>query len=296
MIARQSNLSKRWKKRDALSVCRHHTHHIMSSTHDFRPRKKRYKPTWEHSLRELREFYNKHGHSNVPAKVPHLGMWCVNQRKKRNELSQPQKEQLDDFNFNWETQDERFERQWNEMFLQFKAHRRRMGGSMADRGYFSDDKQLKGWVSNQQTVYREGRMKADRKEKLEQAGFLWVRDERYAGEKETTAHQEKWDLMCEKLAQFKDTHGHCMVSETHVSQGEADTRLLKWVLRQRVTRRQGTLKEDRLETLNKLGFVWDIDLYDKESSLKQCRWDSMLDRLVAFRDQHGHMSLRCFGF
>lgn len=48
---------------------------------------------------------------------------------------------------------------------------------------------------------------------------------------------------------------------------------------------------DRIEELNKIGFVWKIEYDDADSSLHQRHWDEMLDKLARFKHEYGHVQV-----
>ncbi|CAB9519614.1 helicase [Seminavis robusta] len=246
------------------------------------------KPSWDESFVELREFFEKHKHTNVPSGWPRLGKWVCNQRYAKDRLTQKQRDQLDSVQFNWETNHSKHDKQWDEMFHRLKQYcGERIGVSMAEPGFFGDDLTLRQWVGNQQTKYRQGLIREDRKRRLEDFGFLWVRDPKKIGSNrrsEDTDNDDNWDVQFEELKLFKEAHGHTMVQPDH-----PDGTLMRWVRRQTNQYHSDTLREDRKERLGDIGFFFDLaDHCTTETSLKQHQWDAMFDRLVTYRQKHGH--------
>ena len=92
---------------------------------------------------------------------------------------------------------------------------------------------------------------------------------------------EKWNQKFEELCDFKKEKGHCNVPYTN-------DLLIHWVKRQRyqyklkIEGRPSTLTDERMEKLEKVGFVWDA-----HASI----WHERLQELKAFHLMHGHCNV-----
>jgi hypothetical protein len=65
-------------------------------------------------------------------------------------------------------------------------------------------------------------------------------------------HRFSWNERYNELIEFEKIHGHCVVPKNYGSLGS-------WVRAQRhLMNRDGPMAQDRIELLNKLGFVWDV--------------------------------------
>eukprot|EP00978_Attheya_sp_CCMP212_P027130 scaffold90482_cov52-Attheya_sp.AAC.2 len=64
-----------------------------------------------------------------------------------------------------------------------------------------------------------------------------------------------------------------------------------WVIRQRTSLTDGILKEDRKRLLDDLGFVWKIDHYDVDMSLRARQWEEMYTKMQAFKETHRHCQI-----
>lgn len=79
---------------------------------------------------------------------------------------------------------------------------------------------------------------------LEKIGFVWE------------ARIDAWESHYQKLKRFEEMHGHVYVPV-------ANTVLSQWVKRQRKQYKkyekgkESSLTKDRVDRLNKLGFIWD---------------------------------------
>jgi Helicase associated domain len=96
-------------------------------------------------------------------------------------------------------------------------------------------------------VYRRNKLSEERKEKLEEAGFVWdcnvMRDDE--------AFHENYD----KLVAFKKAKGHCGIPNKY----RRDRPLGRWAAKMRDLRAMEELDADRLKALNDIGFVWKLD-------------------------------------
>lgn len=85
---------------------------------------------------------------------------------------------------------------------------------------------------------------------------------------------EKWERMCDRLEEYKEKHGDCLVPFAY----KHDRQLGWWVQLQR--QNQSKLSEERLKQLDDLGFVWKVR--SKE------QWEDMFQRLEKFKEENGH--------
>lgn len=123
---------------------------------------------------------------------------------------------------------------------------------------------LANWVILQR-VYRKKRRLAlsnDRISKLEALGFAWR--VRRGPRMPTGSVPPSWEQRLEALKEFRNEHGHCLVTCSH------DKRLYRWVKTQRrgyrsflkakagekVHKSEG-MTEERIAMLEEVGFIWD---------------------------------------
>jgi hypothetical protein len=90
---------------------------------------------------------------------------------------------------------------------------------------------------------------------------------------------EKWNKQYEKLVEFKRKNGHCLVPRYH-----EDTPFGNWLNEQRKLHANNTVRLDRKELLNKLGFVWSV--------AKSAQWNKQYGKLVEFKRKHGNCLVR----
>lgn len=154
---------------------------------------------------------------------------------------------------NWE----KIQRNWEKMFRELQEFRRREGHCDVPHNYGT----LGRWAHNQRTAHRAFRAGKGTKfarhriEKLESIGFSW---DAWTGKKSA------WNTMIKELLYFKHIEGHCDVTPAYENRA-----LVRWVEKQRKDYRaimngeqfrgRGYLTNERIKTLERLGFRWTID-------------------------------------
>lgn len=66
------------------------------------------------------------------------------------------------------------------------------------------------------------------------------------------SYEDLWEFRFDQLREFKAVHGHCNVPYRY----SIDPTLGRWVQNQREFRKKRTLRKDRVERLEELGFQW----------------------------------------
>eukprot|EP00978_Attheya_sp_CCMP212_P014598 scaffold37308_cov49-Attheya_sp.AAC.1 len=257
--------------------------------------KPRLRITWDQSYAELQTYFNTHGNSYVPARYGRLGMWVVRQRNTdRHKLESWQMDKLNALNFDWETKLEKDERAWDQMFGLLQQFLEEHGHSRVPCNYASQGLQLGQWVTSQHKYHRKGKIRDDRRRRLKSVGFLWARDERMVWndtkERSPGVVDGTWKKMYNHLIEFHREHKHCMVSARMLVKMDdgSSKNLGTWIIRQRTALRDSILKEERKQLLDDLGFVWKIDHYDVDRSLRARQWEEMYKKLQGFKEIHGH--------
>lgn len=116
----------------------------------------------------------------------------------------------------------------------------------------------------------------------------------YNNGKFETKDDAGWMEWYELLKQYKRNTGHLIISNFRCYKGK---QLGGWVSRQRHQYKIGRLKEDRIEKLNAVGFVWS---FGKEKSWKKGRktklydqrWERMYKQLLKFKEENGHIHVK----
>ena len=227
---------------------------------------------WQKRLQELRNFIAQHGHTNVPTHSPRssLANWVVYQRVlwRRGTLSQGHKDALEELGFCWKpgaevapgtqsggtsreatcrvdersTHDEKWAEKFKELCEFSKAHGHTRVPSNTN---------LHSWLHHQRRMFAKGNLSGERRKHLESIGLnLSVRP------------RVAWEVRLEELRAFQDVYGHCSVPATW----RHNKTLGSWVIAQRKHYRNGTLRPERKEALEQLGFQWEARRPGKVSS------------------------------
>ena len=235
------------------------------------------KAKWEKRFRELRAFKAEHGHLAVPAKGAwcSLSSWVAYQRllRRRGTLSPERKAVLQEIGLRWEpprskkgagagvgagagarqrgtaaavgtrggitaaasggTQDEKWAVKVEELrsFSKANGHTR-----------VPSNTKLHLWLHNQRRACAKGSLSNERRASLEAVGVDFRVKTRVS-----------WEARLDELRAFRDAHGHCAVPATW----RHNKTLGSWVAAQRKQHRAGTLRAERKEALEQLGFEWE---------------------------------------
>ena len=96
--------------------------------------------------------------------------------------------------------------------------------------------------------------------RLGEIGFIW------------NLHDAAWNEWFDKLLKFKQQRGHCNVAKDE--DGLQD--LAQWVNVLRTRQKQEVLSEERVDRLNKIGFVWDFQQLKTDETWK--KWYRELEK------------------
>ena len=134
--------------------------------------------------------------------------------------------------------------------------------------YKTDDNFYLGkWISHQRTYYKKGNLNPERIRRLEEIGFIW--DPTIA----------LWEFYFGLLEVFKADFGHCRTESLY----KVDEHTLgRWVNTQRAQYKKGELKQNRIQKLEGIEFVWDIDEYN---------WDQGFESLKLFHKDFLHCNI-----
>jgi hypothetical protein len=249
--------------------------------------------TWDETFEELAVFQAQMGHCRVYQKDkarPRLGRWVSKLRNKRfrQQLTQTQIDRLDSLGFDWETDLEKRDREWDVLFQRLVTFKRKYKTVLVPRTN-KNEPDLGSWVGTQRMMKKRGTIRADRMKRLDKLGFVWVVDERrfWVADRNSEKIDQKWEQSFQLLVEFKKQNGHCVVAQHY-----EDRTLGRWVGHQRTGLAAGMMRPERKDRLDKLGFVWkaksnrsDVPV---QVSSKQRMWDDLYAMLLEFKKEHGH--------
>ena len=188
-----------------------------------------------------------------------LGFWISNQRVryKNDTLSEDRIKQLEkiDMIFGIGKQDA-----WNIMYDLAKKYYEHYGNLKIPRsfktvnGYETDEKgyKLGVWITTQKTNYNKSILSEDRIKKLEKIGMMFE-----------NVNDDKWNKMYELAKKYYEHYDNLKIPKMFktINGYEIDEEgynLGAWINTQRFSYKKGTLFEDRIEKLEKIGMMWNI--------------------------------------
>jgi len=128
--------------------------------------------------------------------------------------------------------------------------------------------QLANWVKRQRLQHKLGRIPDDRRQLLDDIGFVWSFADKM---------QAIWNQRFDELVTFKKEHGHCNVSYKYTEYPQ----LAEWVRTQRTSHKKGRLPDDRIQRLDGIGFAWSPPTNDQE-------WEKRYNELLAYKNAYGY--------
>ena len=222
---------------------------------------------WEKAFQRLVAYKEIHKHTMVPhyyKEDPPLGTWVCRQRGKYRNDDMPSNrlDLLNSIDFAWKV-----DGTWMKMFQRLVAYKETYKNTMVPSQYDEDPK-LGSWVSTQRYLFKKNDLLPDRLAHLNLIDFVWNGG--------VQGKNKKWDDMLQKLVAYKKLHKNKMVPQPH----KKDSKLGRWVCKQRYLFKKNELPKERLDQLNSIGFVWRVH--------KDVKWDDMFQKLVAYQKAYKH--------
>jgi hypothetical protein len=137
------------------------------------------------------------------------------------------------------------------------------------------DNSLRSWVNRQSSLQRLGKLKAERRQRLLDAGFVFesiVRRERL----------RTWEENFARLQEFHQAHGHFNIPPGQKGIKGSHS-LFRWVQKQRVLKRIGRLSLEHQQRLEAVGLPW-----RQRGGLAAAGWQRYFAQLAAYHQRFGH--------
>jgi DNA-binding TFAR19-related protein (PDSD5 family) len=215
--------------------------------------------SWEFWFGLLEKFQETNGNCRVPSRFTlddfSLGSWVGVQRQTKDSMSPERKQRLEDVGFVWDPNAEAWEEGFSKL-LQFKETE---GHCRVPIGFKVDGFNLGMWSSHQRSATDS--MSPERKQRLEDVGFVW------------DPNAEAWEEGFSKLLQFKETEGHYRVPRGFTLDG---FNFGSWVSTQRKTK--DSMFPERKQRLEDVGF-WD--------PIAEA-WEEGFNKLMQFKETNGN--------
>ncbi len=228
---------------------------------------------FERGFQETLNYKNNTGDPNVPVYYKtldgyKLGSWQATHRKNYRQgiLSAERIKRLEEIGFQWEIREEQFEKGFQETF----NYKNNTGDPNTPTKYkTSEGYRLGNWQVIQRQYYRKKKLSEERIKRLEEIGFKW----------------EMWEEQFEKGFQetlfYKNRTGN--PNAPHSYKTDEGYRLGLWQGVNRRNYRKKKLSEERIKSLEKIGFKWELTTV-RHNILK---WDQWFELTMDYKKGEG---------
>lgn len=195
--------------------------------------------------------------------------WYTKQKKlySHNLLPTEHKEKLDSIGFYWDDAhklywDSIWETRFNEL-LQLKNE-----PNWPNLKRYKDNTQalfsISNWIAEQRGKYKKKELNENQIQRLESIGFIWDMKKIFL---DGIKDDDGWFDSLTELQEYKDLHGDCNVSQTDSKYKQ----LGKWLNDQRTNKKRNKLDKSRIDLLDEIGVVWDMDVYNFELIINELK-------------------------
>lgn len=154
---------------------------------------------------------------------------------------------------------------WDERYRELIAYKKINGNCNVSK-LDPKNKELGGWVSEQRTLLRRGKLDKSRKAWLDELEFVW------------NILGKNWEMRFSELSQFQREKRHCRVPyDWPENRG-----LSRWVGTQRTDKTKGRLTPEKASRLTEIGFDWNRTESD---------WEENFSALSKFFRQERHLKI-----
>ena len=234
---------------------------------------------WDKKFREMIAYTEKNGHEwksiiESDPNASHIVTWMRRQRRCRSNstMTVDRINKLDSVGFVWTPPDAKTG-EWNRKFAMYCDFVENNGVHCIP----PTTSVLGKWIRYQRSMNRFGGLKEDRIEKLNKIGFLWNGP---STSERTDAFTVAWDQNFALYRDFVEENGMCCPPKKK-------SKMSIWVYSQRKMKRLGTLKKDRLDKLNKMGFLWSAPIPSERSDSSTAQWDENFAMYRDFVEKNG---------
>ena len=234
--------------------------------------------SWEKNYLEAKDYYNKFGDLLVPVKYVTesgfpLGVWIMSMRQARanqrsNTVTEERLHKLDEIGMVWDA----FSEQWERNYLEAVEYYREHGNLLVSVRYISPNGiRLGSWIASQRMIRngkQSGKLTAEQIERLERIGMVWSADD------------ERWRVGYEAALIYSRTYGNLNVpSDYETADGY---RLGLWIKLKRQQYKRGTLSDQRIHDLERIGMRWNT---------AAGHWQEMFDEAKKYYELNGNLKV-----
>ena len=199
---------------------------------------------WTENYKLAINYYKESGNLNVPINYivdgVKLGEWIDSQRnlKKENKLTDWKIEQLNKLGMKWQVNDF-----WEENYMDVEKYYKKHGDLNIPQKYEVNGRKLRKWLSNQRKLRKKGMLTDDQINKLNKLGMQWQ-------------IPCTWEEVFLKADEYYKKYGDLLVPIDY----EVDNYCLgSWISHQRKLKKENKLSEEKIEQLNSIGMVWQVN-------------------------------------
>ena len=236
---------------------------------------------WEERFTLATEYYEEHGDLEIPPKYIVNGIWLskwINEQKLIREgkrgnkaLTNEQIQRLDSIGMRWGS---KAEYQWNNQFNGAKEYFEQHGNLDMPFTYVSSSgKRTAIWLKRQKELYLNGELSKEQIDKLSSIGFI-----------EKIESNDSWEILYSAIKEYYKEHGDILVPNSYVTDTgfSLGTSMANLRNSYRQGRTSGFLNEERIQLLNQMGMVWNVNRY---------RWERNYSLLSEYYQKHGNLDI-----
>ncbi len=229
---------------------------------------------WEKGYAHAKAYYETHGDLKVPSTYKgqdgyRLGAWICNQRERKERLSVPRKERLDEIGMIWEKTDS-----WEVRYVLAKAYYMEHGDLQVPPKYIAEGVWLNKWLNEQKQIYRGNRkgkiLTKDRIARLEEIGIYWE-------DKSAVDKVSVWEQNYREAKKFYSENGHLNIPNDYLTSN--GKKLNAWIIRQRALYKTKKLSAEQIARLEDIGMVWMPDY----------AWEVGFEHARSYFEKHGDL-------
>jgi superfamily II DNA or RNA helicase len=225
---------------------------------------------WMRRYKALERYTRQHGNPHVPRMYSDrkLAKWVWIQRHRKAgdykpggkvDLISPEQEALlDKLGFRWTFRWDR----WLQFFNELKTFKEKYGHCSVNSE--KGGRRLTNWVRAQRLQHSRGELDSEQKAALDSIGFDWA------------TPKERWQQRYAELEKYHSTHGNLNVPASN-------QKLAHWIRSQRQRRKAGTLSEECIRLLDRIGFRWQLQ--------ERRPWEDRVAEIAEFKTKHGHCNI-----
>lgn len=231
-----------------------------------------YLEKWESMFNKMYEFYKDNNHCTIPKNHHNRTLygWYRKQKllHKAGLIPKEHLEKLKTINFYFEDGHEIYwRRKWLDSYNKLLQIYNETGDCNIKRHKDNQHPHfyISNWVALERGKYRKGKLKEWQIEKLESIGFQWEIN-RIPNFKNA---ENEWLEKLTLLEKFKEEFGNCNVPQNFKNPKYKG--LGKWLNEQRFSykKKRKILTKDKIELLEGMGVIWNMDLYNFKSRIQE---------------------------